>query len=137
MDFYRQLRGLLPSHNTKIRIKIYNLYMCGLIYIDDVTNLHSQGKKVDTWTDVRMKPLRIYTNKSYISFFGFRTKNKILFERKRVPFLFLYLYFTNFFLYIDNTWTDLHKYVDGFTQNTWTDLHNTWTDLHKMLLYVE
>lgn len=65
------------------------------------------------------------------------TKNKILFERKRVPFLFLYLYFTNFFLYIDDTWTDLHKYVDGFTQNTWTDLHNTWTDLHMMLLYVE
>ena len=63
------------------------------IYIDDVTNLHNQDEKVDTWKDVRMNPLRIYTNKGYISFFDFRTKNKILFERKRVPFFFLYLYF--------------------------------------------
>lgn len=60
------------------------------------------------------------------------TKNKVLFERKRVPFFFLYLYFTIFFHNKDNTATDLHKNNNGFTQKTATDLHNTATDLHNM-----
>ena len=91
VDFPPQLRGLSSTHNTKIRIKIYNLYMCGLIYIDVVTNLHSQEKKL-----IRG---RMYANKSHISFFDLRTKNKILFERKRVPFSF-YIFIFNLYFFI-------------------------------------
>lgn len=82
------VRGLSSTHNTKIRIKIYNLYMCGLIYIDDVTNLHSQDKKL-----IRG---RIYTTKAISLFLILGLKIKFCLSESEYLFsfyIFIFIYF--------------------------------------------